>query len=505
MFRNFEETCKKSNRFFIQTIINICKCFSRKKCILNNYYTNEINEEIEELEEYDELNLYSFLYEENNFINELINELWICTIYYNQIPSSILPMTQDDERLEIRVQEYPLTLNLLIAGESGTGKSTFINILKNRKIAYESDNGINKTNKINEYILSFKQEERKFHYKICDTCGFSIDNLELPELIEYIKRYSDESAKIKDRIHCILYFINENNNSRIYTSGVFSNFFNYIYKEKIKVIFVINFNDGNRHLCKRRLKNSFRLGFNSDQYNFFIGGNDENIIELNLKKHNGINLFGISKLMEKLENFFGNFKIDNVEGLRNMSTIEEVLVNISQNPFYSDLATIDDLTIKYISRAKKLISYSLPIIMGISFIPIPAVDDAIAISIESGLVVAIGRTFGETISTENIRRIFTELNFSSTKRVIILVGKVVLRITGVVVDILKLLPGIGTIIGGAISCGVNVASIEAVGHQAINYFTARFLANLSPERIINMVQQYNDNIDGITYIRGLFN
>ena len=50
-----------------------------------------------------------------------------------------LPMTQDDNQdnnsIEIKVQKYPFTLNMLIVGESCTGKSSFINILSNRKIA----------------------------------------------------------------------------------------------------------------------------------------------------------------------------------------------------------------------------------------------------------------------------------------------------------------------------------------------------------------------------------
>ena len=49
-------------------------------------------------------------------------------------------MTQEDENFEIKVQKYPNTLNILLAGETGTGKSSFINILNDGKIAYESDN-----------------------------------------------------------------------------------------------------------------------------------------------------------------------------------------------------------------------------------------------------------------------------------------------------------------------------------------------------------------------------
>lgn len=494
--------------------------------ILKNFISNE---HIEEGEEYDKLCLSAFLYERDNFINKLINELWYCTIYFNQIPSIYLPMTQEDEKLEIKVQKYPFTLNILLAGENGTGKSTFINILNNRKIAYESDNGFIKTKKINEYIISFKEseinniinnngnhlnpahekkdnEDRKFNYKICDTLGFSLNNRELSELIKYIKDYNDESTRIKDRIHCILFFLNENNYTRIY-SDVIKDFFKYIYQKGIKVIFIINFNDGKKHNCKKFLKKNFKLGFTREENNFFFERNDENIIELNLKKANRDNQFGIDKLMEKLENFFQNFKIENINNIP-LNSFNEALSYINQYPLYSDLQNIDDLCIKFIAKSKKLISFALPVIIGISFIPIPAVDDVLAISIESGLIAAIANTFGENISRENIKRIFRDLNFSSItsiKRVLMLIGKTSLRISGFSVDALKLLPGIGTIFGGALSCGINVTSLELTGHQAIKYFTNKFLNDSDPEKIKIMCKEYNDDIDGITCIKNLFN
>ena len=474
------------------------------------------NENLEEGEEYDDLNLSSFLYNENDFINRLINELWKYTIYYNQISSMFLPMTQDDEHFEIKIQKYPFTLNILLAGETGTGKSSFINIINNRKTAYESDNAYIKTNKINEYLITFKQndinniinnnvheEDREFNYKIIDTLGFSNENRELPELIKYIKEYNEESVRIKDRIHCILYFLNENYNTRL-ISDVIKDFFKYIYSKKIQVIFVINFNDGRRHVCKSKLKKNFKLVFSQDEYNFFFENNDENIIELNLKKSRDVKQFGISKLMEKLEIFFQKFRIEILELLGNNEniSINETLEIINRNNLYNDLYNKEDLCIKYITIAKKLVSFAIPVIIGISFIPIPAVDDAIALSIETGLIAAIGRTFGE--SRENLRNTLINLNFNSPKRVIVLVGKVILRITGVVVDALKVLPVIGTIIGGAISCGINVVNLEVAGHQAINYFVDRFLNKLSPAIIILMCQEYNNNIDGFTYLKKLF-
>ena len=208
--------------------------------------------------------------------------------------------------------------------------------------------------------------------------------------------------------------------------------------------------------------------------------------------------------MEKLENFFSNYKIENIRNIA-ANSIDGILNYISRYPFYSDLRTIDDLCIKFIARAKKLISYTIPLIMGISFIPFPGVDDGIAITIESGLTTAIEHTFGENIILNNMKRIFSDLNFSSGKRIALLMAKAALRTSGVVLDILKILPGIGTIIGGAISCGINITSLEIAGHQAIRYFTNKFLIEVSPEKIKTMCEEYNDDIDGIAYLKNLFN
>ena len=92
--------------------------------------------------------------------------------------------------------------------------------------------------------------------------------------------------------------------------------------------------------------------------------------------------------MEKLENFFSNYKIENIRNIA-ANSIDGILNYISRYPFYSDLRTIDDLCIKFIARAKKLISYTIPLFFGISFIPVPGVDDGIAITIESGLTTAL--------------------------------------------------------------------------------------------------------------------
>ena len=93
------------------------------------YYRGKLHEIIKSSKDkykMDELNITSFLYNKKTFDAELINELWQMTIYFNQIPSYILPMSQNDDKLEIKFDNNIFTLNFLLAGKSGTGKITFI-------------------------------------------------------------------------------------------------------------------------------------------------------------------------------------------------------------------------------------------------------------------------------------------------------------------------------------------------------------------------------------------
>ena len=66
-----------------------------------------------------------------------------------------------------------------------------------------------------------------------------------------------------------------------------------------------------------------------------------------------------------------------------------------------------------ILKTKTLILLSIRILIGISLIPIPGVDDAISLSIESaiesGLIEEIGNCFGVNMTKEKIKRAFINI------------------------------------------------------------------------------------------------
>ena len=108
-----------------------------------------------------------------------------------------------------------------MVGDSGAGKSTCINILKGKKIAYESPDSMNKTIQINEYLVEhlFNRENRqiKLGLKLIDTLGFSQENIEKEKLLQYTKNIYYEGIKNKDKIHILLYLVDAGKVDRLLT------------------------------------------------------------------------------------------------------------------------------------------------------------------------------------------------------------------------------------------------------------------------------------------------
>jgi hypothetical protein len=104
----------ETNSEYFQPLI-LYVTYSQEKTL--QYYRKKASELNKDSKKYeiDELNITSFIYNEKTFVNELINELWQITIYFNQIPSGILPMKESDDHLEIRFEKNIFTLNFLLA------------------------------------------------------------------------------------------------------------------------------------------------------------------------------------------------------------------------------------------------------------------------------------------------------------------------------------------------------------------------------------------------------
>eukprot|EP00834_Sanchytrium_tribonematis_P007762 NODE_759_length_4134_cov_0.728129.p2 type:complete len:274 gc:universal NODE_759_length_4134_cov_0.728129:952-131(-) len=118
---------------------------------------------------------------------------------------------------QAKCKEY--TFNLMIVGETGLGKSTFINSLFHTNILLHSSRPA-KTIQMQQFEQLLQENGVKLRLTLLDTVGFGLTlnrSSDLEPILAYIKAQyeshlnierSTERKHIQDtRIHCILYFI----------------------------------------------------------------------------------------------------------------------------------------------------------------------------------------------------------------------------------------------------------------------------------------------------------
>ena len=184
---NYDEDIESEECRYRINILNIYK---------NDYDKNIINKYIDFV-----------IYKENDYIkvNKKINSVFC---YYNNISDiiSILDemLTNKNTQLNrINKIKHKACLNILVLGRPGTGKSTLINLLLNKRKAKEGI-GLSITRKISKYI------HNKYPISFQDTPGFE-NKEDLNKLYKYLKDTNHFFKEGKNKIHLILYLINASN------------------------------------------------------------------------------------------------------------------------------------------------------------------------------------------------------------------------------------------------------------------------------------------------------
>ena len=254
---------------------------------------------------------------EKNLINLNYN-LIECSAYYNELGDEYKYPKQfmDDNLFDSVVKEIVenfSTLNILICGRAGVGKSTFINGILKTTIC-KSQIGDECSSRIVKYI------HRSLPIAFYDSPGMTSDDI-MNSIIELIKKKNDELGEIQSKIHAVFYFFN--GNSTRYFQNSENKMFELLLKDyKIPTYLVATFVPNievfqeNKRLIIGNYYNVSRNFEKSIEDQFKKENIEKNMFCVNMV---GNNFSEVDKLFEKVYNDFEKYIInteitnDNIE------------------------------------------------------------------------------------------------------------------------------------------------------------------------------------------------
>ena len=248
-------------------------------------------------------------FKDEGIIKKLL--LRFCSIY-NELGDSF-SIGEDDKDIityDLNKNYFPFNLNICCIGRFGQGKSTGVNILMGEYKAKESSKLISQTKNITFY------QHSNYPLRIIDIPGFdSKDNVQ--KTVEKIEFCNKEMNKLKDRIHCYLYFLNFSN--RGFTDFEAPIFEKIIKIKEAKIIYVIthsppnleeddieeyinNFNESINKLSQNKIFNDNQ----KKELKIILEASKKNVVFVNFRKNikNNYNIFGIEDLFERIKCFF---------------------------------------------------------------------------------------------------------------------------------------------------------------------------------------------------------
>ena len=292
---------------------------AQQKFISNSTRNSDISKEYIELVYYEDKN-----YSE---INEKIKYLYR---YYNNIGDIYTIMNKKLGQPEFIKYfkenniKYEATLNLLVIGSSGVGKSTLINLLLNEKKARVGIelSGLSNTKLFSRYI------HHKYPIVFIDTPGIE-NTYDFKKIRYYILKVKIFSGNGKNKIHAILYIINSSNVRYFNKDEI--NLIKFIsQKMKIQIFFVCTraSNEMNafdfKEFFKVNLKQIF--GIQTPLTDFIY------CCQLLDEKDGIYKKFGIDELLNGIHKFF----------LKEKNNLENIQKNILNNPNYKLMGKDND-------------------------------------------------------------------------------------------------------------------------------------------------------------------
>ena len=457
----------------------------------------------------------------NHFVKDTINEtimirlLRICS-YYNELGDSFsFPKTKliqaktDDASIKEGIisndfnlynKSYSSTINILLAGQPGVGKSSFINMILGEKRCKEGK-GKPVTSKIVKYL------HQKYPITLYDTPGFDSekDVNRVMSLIEEIKRHLIDG---KDQIHFILFLVNAETSRTLLANDII--FIKKLYELKIDVFFVVT-----RSMSEAK-GNSFKEVMAltlKDELHQPVDSFKKIIFPIHLlnekedKDMNTIHQFGISKLFDELYKKYSTSKVyikpvSKKDAENDITSVDEskpdyweqVKKRLKHSIFFQHIVCLNDIFQYHVQKAVAIIASFTVAAAAIGASPIPIADWFILTPLQLGMAGALAAIYGIFKTKEELMACIKSLGIN-------FVASGIGRGIG---SLLKLIPGIGTVAGMALDSTVSAVATAGLGWGLQHLFEEEVRAKGTLQLIIDMVMNFNQAVDAFKEIADLF-
>ena len=305
---------------------------------------------------FDKRNVFALKFPTNKKEIEIINNFFIkCANYYHEVGN-------------LSINSSTHSFNILICGQAGVGKSSFINQFLKEKAAKEGE-GLSVTHEITNYMHPI------YPIKIFDTPGFESDDT-VKMVKKTVIKFEKDILISKGHLDLILYF-NELKLRNFLNLEI--DLLKYLLKKNKRIIFVLNdFKHSKKSDIQKMtdtMKDSLTKIIKSipeeDQKKININDILNNIIIINLKQsiiefedENGDNksiikqCYGMNDLFKKIYDMFLLKKIS-IHEIQNSKDVKQLQINVSKYELLQNLKNIEDAYIPIlIDSSKKILSYS---------------------------------------------------------------------------------------------------------------------------------------------------
>ena len=412
----------------------------------------------------------------------------------------MLPKEDEDKKEEAVSKKHPFlfdpdndeerenhlgTFNILVTGRPGVGKSTIINLILGEKRCRENQ-GRTVTRKIVKYV------HKKYPLCLFDTPGFDSDK-EINDVISIIKKFNEDLTEGRNQIHAIFFLINSES-ARTFI-GKDEKFIQRILHLETPIYFLLTRSQTEKKgqefadLLQISIKQVFGNGHRLLQRIFPV----QLLEEKSETKH--IKPFGVNNVFNQIFHDYEKDKIDltRFEGL-SKNDDEKIKDIINKSSFFKYIQTIDDV-IKYSKKVSYGITGSYCLLAGaIGASPIPIADWFLLTPIQVSMIMAIAAAFGRFKNKKDALSIVKSMGVN-------------IAVSGVargIASIMKVIPGVGTIIGVVVDVTVSGSATGMMGISCMKIFEKELRDAGTLTYMHELSKCYNNALEGMLNIRNDF-